>query len=268
MFRLLSSLLAWLVFGSSVAIAAPCTQAVLRPDQSSITLQGTTTGSDTDFTCFQLNTVVGRRLNFRLIRSAGPVLAFNIDDVVENQDDSSFVTSRDSYKITVYELFRATSPRPFRISVTALPRASATDLENPAATVSAVVKLDYFRSPLFNFNEQPTPLMQKFFTSGFIAVWVAAMRHNKEGPVLDGDPLTGLQGVRSVTLKSTQTNLITSDHATVTALVVALPDGSTFTKPQEQNLRFQMERENSVWRINDIGSSAQPSLRGYLGRFK
>lgn len=142
------------------------------------------------------------------------------------------------------------------------------DLGNPTDTVSTVVKLDYPGSSLFNFNESPTPLMRKYFTADFIAAWVAAMRHNKDRPVLDGDPLTGLQGVKTVTLKSNQTNLITVDRATVNAQVVAQPDGSTFTKPNELNLRFDMKGEHAIWKIDDIASSSQPPLWTYLSRFK
>jgi len=139
---------------------------------------------------------------------------------------------------------------------------------DPAETVSAVVKLDGHRSSLFSYSDQPTPLMLKYFTADFIAAWVAAMRHNKEGPVLDGDPLTWLQGVQSLTLKGTQTNPIASDHATVTASVVAQPDGSTFTKPEGLILLFDVRRENTIWKINDIGNPTETSVQTYLSRFK
>jgi hypothetical protein len=139
---------------------------------------------------------------------------------------------------------------------------------DPAETVSAVVKLDGQRSSLFSYGDQPTPLMLKYFTADFIATWVAAMRHNKEGPVLDGDPLTWLQGVKSLTLKGTQTNLIASDHATVTARVVAQPSGSTFTKPEGLILLFDVRRENTIWKINDIGNPTEKSVQTYLSRFK
>jgi hypothetical protein len=139
---------------------------------------------------------------------------------------------------------------------------------DPAETVSAVVKLDGHRSSLFSYSDQPTPLMLKYFTADFIAAWVAAMRHNKEGPVLDGDPLTWLQGVKSLTLRSTQTNLVTSDDTTVTARVVVQPDGSTFTKPEGLILRFDVKREGAIWKINDVSNPSQPSLRSYLSRFK
>jgi hypothetical protein len=145
---------------------------------------------------------------------------------------------------------------------------SMTFAGDPAETVSAVVKLDGQRSSLFSYSDQPTPLMLKYFTADFIAAWVTAMRHNKEGPVLDGDPLTWLQGVKSLTLKSTQTNLITSDDTTVTARVVVQPDGSTFTKLEGLILRFDVKREGTIWKINDVSNPSQPSLRSYLSRFK
>ena len=268
MLRSLTFSFAVLAYTSSVAFAVPCTQVALTPDQSSTILQGKTTGSDTDFTCFQLAAGVGRRLHLKLLQPAALGLGFTIIDVVDNQDDYSFVTARDSYKIEVYGISRASPVQPFRISVTAAPGGNRSDLGDPAATVSAVVKLDRYPSSIFDFSEKPSPLMRKYFTADFVAAWVAAMRHNNEGPVLDGDPLTWLQGVKSVTLKSNQTDLITFDQATVTARVLAQPDGSTFSKPEGLIIHFDMRRENAVWRIDDIRRSGQLPLRDYLRRVK
>jgi hypothetical protein len=61
-----------------------------------------------------------------------------------------------------------------------------------------------------------------------------------------------------------RTNLTSSDHATVNVRVVAQPDGSTFIMPSELNPRFDLNGENGIWRIDDIGSSTQPSVRTYL----
>jgi len=268
MLRSLTLSLALLAYTSSAALADPCAQILLKPDQSSTTLQGRTTGSDTDSTCFQLAAGVGRHLHLSLIHPANPGLAFTIIDVVDDRNDYSFVTARDAYKILVFGTFRATPSLPFQISVTSTPGVKPSELGDPADTVSVVVKLDSPRSSLFAFNEIPTAMMRKYFTADFIAIWVAAMRHNKTEPVLDGDPLTGLQGVKSVTLKGNQSNLITADNATVTSRVVAQPDGSTFTKPQKLNLRFHMKRENGVWKITDISNPSQASLHTYLSRFK
>lgn len=268
MLRSLTFSFAVLAYTSSVAFAVPCTQVALKPDQSSIVLQGKTTGSDTDFTCFQLTTGIGRQLHLKLIQAAGPTLAFNIDDVIDSRDDYSFVTGRDSYKIEVHGGVRVSPVQPFQISVAASPGADRGGLGDPAATVSTVVKLDRYPSSIFDFSEKPSPLMQKYFTADFVAAWVAAMRHNKEGPVLDGDPLTWLQGVKSVTLKSSQTDLITFDRATVTARVVAQPDGSTFSKPEGSIIHFDLKRENTAWKIDDIYRSGQQPLRDYLRRVK
>jgi hypothetical protein len=137
MLRLLTSSSALVVVASGVAIAAPCTQVALKPDQSSIILQGKTTGSDTDFTCFQLATGAGRRLHLKLLQPAAPGLGFTILDVVDNQTDYSFVTGRDSYKIAVYGIFRASPVQPFRISVTASASGNAqgADQKYPAETM-------------------------------------------------------------------------------------------------------------------------------------
>jgi hypothetical protein len=265
MLRSLPFSFAVLTYTSSVAFAVPCTQVTLKPDQNSAILQGKTTGSDTDFTCFQLAAGVGRRLHLKLIQSAGPTLAFNIIDIVDSRDDYSFVTGRDSYKIEVHGGLRVSPVQPFQISVTAAPGANRSDLGDPAATVSTVFKLNYRHnepSPIFDFNEKPNSLMQKYFTAEFIAAWVAAMRHNKEGPVDDGDPLTGLQEIESVTIKSSQTDLITFDRATVTDSIVAHPD------EEKLIIRFDMKRENAVWKIDDISQSGQQPLREYLRRVK
>ncbi len=104
--------------------------------------------------------------------------------------------------------------------------------------------------------------MQKYFTVEFIAVWVAAMRHNKEGPVYDGDPMTGLQEIESVTIKDSQTDVITFDRATVTVSAVAHPDGEKLI------IHFDMKREDAAWKIDDIYRSGQQPLRDYLRRVK
>lgn len=155
MLQSLTLSLAFLTFTSSLAGAAPCMPVVLKPDETSTVLQGKTTGSDTDFTCFQLTTGIGRRLHLSLIRAAGPALAFNIGDVVDSRDDYSFVTGRDSYKIDVYGIFRVSPVQPFRISVTASSGANRSDLGDPAATVSTVFKLKLPLQPaLANFRLQ------------------------------------------------------------------------------------------------------------------
>ncbi len=250
---------------SSVAGAAPCTPVVLKADQTSAVLQGKTTGSDTNFTCFQLAAGVGRRLHLKLIQSAGPTLAFNIIDVVDSRDDYSFVTGRELYKIEVHGFSRVSPVQPFRISVTALPGANRSGLGDPAATVSTVFKLNYRHnqpSPIFDFSEKPNPRMQQYFTAEFIATWVAAMRHNKERPVYDADPMTGRQEVDSVTIKNSRTDLITFDRATVTDSVVAHPGGEKLI------INFDMKRENAVWKIDDIHQPGQQPLRDYLRRVK
>jgi hypothetical protein len=64
---------------------------------------------------------------------------------------------------------------------------------DPAGTVSAAIKMERLNTPLF--DEGPKGRMREFFTKGFIADWDAAAEKNKDGPWMDGDPISGFQGL-------------------------------------------------------------------------
>ena len=132
--------------------------------------------------------------------------------------------------------------------------------DDAAAPVVAVIKLDKGDwAPVF--AEKPTALMKLYFTEGFNASWVAAMRHNHDEPVLDGDPVTGAQSVTAVKLQSTKVGQ-SGDATTVTAQVLISQEGEK--KPQPETIVFTMKREAGAYRIDDISVPDQPSLRGYF----
>jgi hypothetical protein len=62
-------------------------------------LSGQTTGSETDFTCFQLLVGQGMTLRLKMVHASSNDMAFNIRDVVDNQDDYTFLAKRDSYRV-------------------------------------------------------------------------------------------------------------------------------------------------------------------------
>ena len=66
---------------------------------------------------------------------------------------------------------------------------------DPAGIVLAAIKMDRMNTPLF--DEGPKGRMREFFTKAFIADWDAAAENNKGYPWMDGDPISGFQGLES-----------------------------------------------------------------------
>ena len=137
------------------------------------------------------------------------------------------------------------------------PLPAVAQASEPAATITALIKLDSKGdwSPIF--ANEPTATMQRFFTPGFNAAWRAAMQHNKDYPVFDGDPLTGAQGSGGPILKS-----ITTDPQGFVTAIVAYKD-----MPAVQGMiRYVMVHDGARWRIDDIVyPDSRPSLRAVLG---
>ena len=131
--------------------------------------------------------------------------------------------------------------------------------DDPAAAVIAVVKLDKGDwAPVF--DSKPTALMKQYFTAAFNKSWAAAMSHNKDEPVLDGDPITGEQSVTGVALKSTK---VSGDagRTLVTAELVVSHDGEA---ARREFVVFTMAREAGIYKIDDIMGVGMPSLRAYF----
>jgi hypothetical protein len=101
------------------------------------------------------------------------------------------------------------------------------------------------------FDNTPTPLMHRYFSPPFNQAWAAAMKHNKEFPVFDADPLTGVQnggGIKSVSAKMEAPNRV--------AATMMLNDGS------KRSVVFMMTHSaRDEWFINDILYPNQKSLR-------
>ena len=92
----------------------------------------------------------------------------------------------------------------------------------PAATVTALIQLDTKGDWTPIFANEPTAVMQRFFTPAFNAAWRAAMKHNTDYPVFDGDPLTGAQASGGPVLKT-----ISADPQGVVTATIAYRDMPT-----------------------------------------
>jgi hypothetical protein len=128
---------------------------------------------------------------------------------------------------------------------------------DPAGIVSTAIKMDRQNTPLF--DDGPKGRMKEFFTKVFIADWDAAAENNKDYPWMDGDPISGFQGLESLTLKNLKVESISDTEAKVAATVLVQSQRSG-----DENLTFILKRESGAWKIDDIGSPVEASLHGYL----
>src|SRR3984957_9967258 len=124
----------------------------------------------------------------------------------------------------------------------------------PIESVNALAALDNNGGWRPIFDNTPTPLMRRYFSPPFNQAWTAAMKHNKDFPVFDADPLTGEQnggGIKSVSAKM--------DGPSRVAATMTLNDGS------ERSVVFLMLHSAAdEWFINDIIYPHQKSLRVVL----
>jgi len=124
----------------------------------------------------------------------------------------------------------------------------------PIANLKALAALDTQGGWRPIFDNTPTPIMRKYFSSAFNQAWAKAMKHNKEFPVFDADPLTGVQGgggIEAFTARMEGPNLV--------AATMALRDGPA--RPVE----FLMIRSAAGdWLIDDIIYPQRKSLRVIL----
>ena len=126
----------------------------------------------------------------------------------------------------------------------------------PAATLAALIKLDSKGDWTPIFANEPTATMQRFFTPAFNTAWRAAMLHNKDYPVFDGDPLTGAQGSGGPILKS-----LSADQQGVVTAIVAYRDMPAI----QASIRYVMVRDGTRWQIDDIVYlDSRPTLRAVL----
>ena len=112
----------------------------------------------------------------------------------------------------------------------------------PIEFVKALAALDNNGGWRPIFDNTPTPLMRRYFSPAFNQAWAAAMKHNKDFPVFDADPLTGEQnggGIKSVSAKMETPNRV--------AAKMTLHEGS------ERSVEFLMIHSAAgEWFINDI----------------
>jgi hypothetical protein len=140
------------------------------------------------------------------------------------------------------------------IFVTLVGRAFAGDV-TPIDNLKALAALDKNGGWRPIFDNTPTPIMRKYFSSAFNQAWASAMKHNKDFPVFDADPLTGEQnggGIKALTAQMEGPSRVAAN--------VRLHDGS------ERSVEFLMIHSPSgEWLINDIIYPHQKSLRAVLG---
>lgn len=110
------------------------------------------------------------------------------------------------------------------------------------------------------FAERPTPVMTSTFTAAFNRSWANAMTHNQQEPVLDGDPITGYQGVTRVVERSTDGAETNPTTAKVTAELSVTAGGET----KVERVFFNLKLEDRHWKIDDIQDQDTPSLRNYF----
>ena len=127
----------------------------------------------------------------------------------------------------------------------------------PIDTVNALAALDAIEDQVRIFDTTPTPLMRKYFSASFNQVWTTAMKHNKDFPVFDADPLTGTQGGGGI--KSLSAEMAGPNRVVSTMQLQHGPD---------QTIEFRMlHTPTGEWLINDIVYVRRgESLREVLGR--
>ena len=115
------------------------------------------------------------------------------------------------------------------------------------------------------FDVHSTPLMHRYFTSGYCHSWDRAMTFNKQMPVWDADPINGEQMVGRLDLKSV--SIEHGDTATATVLRIS----GQGDKPATQTIVFKLVRENGQLKIDNIRrgqGGSQTWYRTYLDRVK
>ena len=140
------------------------------------------------------------------------------------------------------------------------PEQKAKDTADAEAVIRDVIALDHGDGGKL-FADKPTPLMKRYFSPGFNAAWANAMTHNGDEPVMDGDPVTGWQGVTAIALKSFGPARIVEFVSVVIIVQLSVrADGQT--KPEA--VTFTLKRQNDVMRIDDIADPNMPSIRAYF----
>jgi Protein of unknown function (DUF3828) len=85
------------------------------------------------------------------------------------------------------------------------------------------------------------------------------MEKNEDEPFMDGDPISGFQGLKWLTLKNLKVESKSDTEASVTTTVLVQSDRSG-----PEKIKFILKREAGAWKIDDIGSLVEPSLHAYL----
>ncbi|WP_162501380.1 DUF3828 domain-containing protein [Methylobacterium crusticola] len=145
----------------------------------------------------------------------------------------------------------------------AVPTAAGSQMSSgPEALVRALIERDRDAKLATLLPERPDDDMRRHFTEAFNASWANAMSHSKDEPVLDGDIITGRQTVTRVIMKSAHA-AETGDVAMVNTNVVYFDEAGS-RKPHRTVVRFFLKREAGLWKVDDISSGDEPSIRTYF----
>jgi hypothetical protein len=103
------------VFSAAPALA--CTPIHFARGTSSATVTGIAKSSEEPFTCYTLATGRGQTATVQLLNGGKDDTAFNIDGVVDNQDNHTFKTEAKTYTISVYHMFVREADKRFTLQV-------------------------------------------------------------------------------------------------------------------------------------------------------
>jgi hypothetical protein len=149
--------------------------------------------------------------------------------------------------------------------------------DSPVAVVADVIKHDDWngcKNPGQMFGGTATDLMKKRFTDGFVKDWNRIAKAAKDHPYLDGDVLTGFQGVSDVTYDSARVKSISETKAEVEATFHFFEDEVEGRPKKTKTISFTLFKETGFWKVDDyeyedwVGNSATESKTSTLKSVK
>jgi hypothetical protein len=185
-------------------------------------------------------------------------MAFNIEDVSDNQSDYTFKTDRSAYKITVYNTFRRWSRGAFALSISIVDsRGKRSEFDgrekfspsSPSAVVSAFIALDKEGAWMPFPTPEAPDLSRRYITKALSAAWLSG---DVKGDEDFRDPITGERNSASIKLLNLTEHLNRSTAAVnAEVLVTSGKTGGQMLK----TVAFVVKREDGLWRIDDIGGN-------------
>lgn len=140
------------------------------------------------------------------------------------------------------------------ISVRSVYAIDLTKAETPETVVADVIRHDDWGDTKKSdrmFSESATELMKKRFTDEFVKDWNRITKASKNSPLLDGDILTGAQGISGVTFESAKIIKQTDVNAKVEASFSYFEDEIEGRPKKTTSLGFYLIKQNGVWKVDD-----------------